>query len=94
LASDRAIEIAERIAHDTEQEFKHARAEVELPTNGDEGEVDAYIWLETQAAGEDVEDLWSFVRFACTQAWENDDVRIVWRWKRNRAGTLEHDDEG
>jgi hypothetical protein len=92
-ARERAMQIASRIARDTEREFKHARVEVEPADRNPDDEVDAYLWLESDAGGEDVEDLWAWVRFACTQAWENEDVRIVWRWKRNRAGTLEDDDE-
>jgi hypothetical protein len=90
------MEIATRIAQDTEREFRSARVEVEeaaLDPGGD-GDADAYLWLESNAEGEEeAEELWDWVRFACSQAWEKDDVRIVWRWKRNRSGTLEHDDQ-
>lgn len=92
-ARERAVKLASQIARDTEREFKHARVEVEPAIPGADNEVDVYLWLESEAEGEDAADLWEWVRFACTQAWENEDVKIVWRWKRNRAGTLEDDNE-
>lgn len=83
-----AVRIAKQIAGEAEREFKHARLEVEPVYPDEDIEVDAYLWLDSDASEEEVQELWSWVRDACEQAWRRHDVKIVWRMKRKRAGTL------
>ena len=88
LNPEPALRAARAIADEAMREFKHAHIDVELADPNDEIEADVFLWLDSDASEEDVQELWTWVRAACERAWRREDVKIVWRKKRNREGTL------